>query len=108
MAGYNNVFDSKEEFDKLKGNILEGIENFSRYRNNNLTYGEIMYVMECILDNLRDASEKDAGKMQLSEKLEETLSFSSLASIVGRFVEVSVKKGIFDSAEEAYILHGEK
>ena len=108
MPGLNNVFDSQDEYDKLKGFILEGVEKFSDYRNQNLTYGEIMYVMEGILDNLRGTSEKAAKNVELAGMTKEALTFTSLAEIVSRFIEVGLKKGTLDSSEEAYVLHGEK
>ena len=60
IGSYKNVFDDKNEFNKLQDFILEGIQHFSEYRKGNLTYGEIMYVMECVLDTFRGTSEKDA------------------------------------------------
>ena len=54
MGSYKNVFDDKNEYNKLKEFIVGGISQFSEYRKGNLTYGEIMYVMECVLDEFRD------------------------------------------------------
>ena len=55
MESFKNVFDDPEELEKLKGFILEGIQKFSAYRNGNLTYGEIMFVLECVLDSMRES-----------------------------------------------------
>jgi hypothetical protein len=104
---YKNVFDSEEEFNQLKSSILEGIKKFSDYRNGNLTYGEIMYVLECILDELRDTSEKKAKKLRIYG-LNEAVNFSTLIGISSRIVERFVKKGILSSQDEAFILHGEE
>jgi len=60
IGSYKNVFDDQNEFNKLNDLILAAIQDFSNYRKGNLTYGEIMFVLECVLDSLRGASEKDA------------------------------------------------
>lgn len=106
LGGYKNVFDDQSEFNRLNDLILGAIQEFSEYRKGNLTYGEIMFVMECILDSMRGSSEKDAADANI-ENLEETPSFSLLLSITSRLVETMLKKGIIDSSEEKYVLHGE-
>ena len=107
LGGYRNVFDDQAEFAKLNDLILGAIQDFSEYRKGNLTYGEIMFVMECILDSMRGSSEKDAETATNIEKLEETPSFSLLLSLTSRLVETMLKKGVIDAVEEKYILHGE-
>ncbi len=107
MGSYRNVFDDQNEFNKLNDLILGAIQEFSDYRKGNLTYGEIMFVMECILDSMRGSSEKDAKTAQNIKGLGETPSFSVLLSVVSRLVESMVKKGIIDSNDEKYVLHGE-
>lgn len=104
MSGYKNVFDDQVEFNKLNDLILGAIKDFSEYRQGNLTYGEIMYVLESVLDTMRGTSERDA-KTRL--KTEKAPSFSELYSMTGRLVECLVKKGEIDSKDEAFILHGE-
>jgi hypothetical protein len=105
MDGLKNVFDSKDEFEKLRGFLLEGIQKFSDYRSGNLTYGEIMYVLECVLDSLRNTSEKQAKKLKGFGR---DISFSTLYEMTGRAVERLVKKGVISSADEKYIIHGEE
>lgn len=107
MGSYKNVFDDQNEFNKLNDLILGAIQEFSDYRKGNLTYGEIMFVMECILDSMRSSSEKDAKTAQPIKGLEETPTFSLLLSVVSRLVESMVKKGMIDSNDEKFILHGE-
>ena len=105
MQGLRNVFDSKEEFEKMKGFILEGIQRFSDYRTGNLTYGEIMFVLECVLDSMRETSEKESQKnIKHAGKL---ITFTSLLESTSRMVERLVKKGVLNSADEAFIIHGE-
>jgi hypothetical protein len=105
-GSYKNVFDDKAEFDKLQTLLHEAIAGFSEYRQGNLTYGEVMYVMECTLDELRTRSEQDAKTRFSIKGLREAPSFGLLMSITGRMVETMAKKGIISSGEEAYILHG--
>jgi hypothetical protein len=105
-SSYKNVFDDKAEFDKLEGLIHEAITGFSEYRQGNLTYGEVMYVMECILDGFRNRSEQDTKTRFAIKGLHEAPSFGLLMSITGRMVETLAKKGIISSGDEAYILHG--
>lgn len=107
MGSYKNVFDDQNEFNKLNDLILGAIQEFSDYRKGNLTYGEIMFVMECILDSMRSSSEKDAKTVKNIKGLDEAPTFSTLLSIVSRLVETMVKKDVIESSEEKYILHGE-
>jgi len=106
LGSYRNVFDDQNEFNKLHDLILSAVQEFSTYRKGNLTYGEIMFVMECILDNMRGTSEKEAQNHMISGL--ESPSFTTLLSITSRLVETMVKKGVIGSAEEAYVLHGER
>ncbi|HEX7511074.1 MAG TPA: hypothetical protein VF335_07235, partial [Chitinivibrionales bacterium] len=69
---------------------------------------EIMFVLECVLDSLRGASEKDALVVSKIKGLNEAPTFTKLLSISSRLVETMIKKGVINSAEEAFILHGEK
>lgn len=108
IGSYKNVFDDPNEFNKLHDLILGGIQEFSNYRQGNLTYGEIMFVMECILDNLRGGSEKDAQAHIHIKGLHDAPSFTTLLSITSRMVETMLKKGLISSGEEAFILHGEE
>ncbi len=108
LGSYRNVFDDKNEFNKLKEYILGGIQQFSEYRKGNLTYGEVMYVMECVLDEFRGHSEKDASAMSKIKGLHDAPTFSTLLSITSRLVETMVKKGIIGSKEEAFVLHGDE
>jgi hypothetical protein len=108
LGSYKNVFDDQNEFNKLNDLVLGAIQEFSSYRKGNLTYGEIMFVLECILDSLRGASEKDAQAGTKIKGLNEAPSFSTLLSITSRLVEVLVKKGAVSSSDESFILHGDK
>jgi hypothetical protein len=109
IAGsYKNVFDDKNEFNKLQELILGAVQRFAEDRKGNLTYGEIMYVMECVLDTFRGRSEKDAKARSAIRGLNEAPSFTTLLSITARLVETLVKKGMIGSSEEAYILHGDE
>jgi hypothetical protein len=108
LGSYKNVFDDQNEFNKLNDLILGAIQNFSEYRKGNLTYGEIMFVMECILDSMRGSSEKKAQTNTNIKGLNEAPTFTTLLSITSRLVEVMIKKSMINSGEEAFILHGEE
>jgi hypothetical protein len=108
IGSYKNVFDDQNEFNKLNDLILAAIQEFSSYRKGNLTYGEIMFVLECVLDSLRGASEKDAQVSSKIKGLNEAPSFSTLLVITSRLVETLVKKGVISTGEEGFILHGDK
>ena len=105
-VSYKNVFDDKAEFAKLQDLIQDAIAKFSEYRQGNLTYGEVMYVMECILDGFRNSAEQDTKTQFAIKGRHEAPSFGLLMSITGRTVETLAKKGIISSRDEAYILHG--
>lgn len=104
----NNVFDDKEEFNKLNGLFLQAIEEFKEYRKGNVTYGEIMYVMECVLDSLRNVSEKDARAKRFTDIFGDTPSFTVLLAAEARLIETLVKKKLISSQDEAYVLYGEE
>lgn len=108
IGSYRNVFDDQTEFNKLHDLILGAIQQFSDYRKGNLTYGEIMFVMECILDSMRNSSEKDALAHSRIKGLNDAPSFTTLMSISARLIERMVKKGLINSQDEAFILHGEE
>jgi hypothetical protein len=108
IGSYRNVFDDPKEFNKLNDLILGAIQQFSEYRQGNLTYGEIMFVMECILDTMRGSSEKDAKEHAVIKGLHEAPTFTSIISITSRLIESMLKKGMINSSEEAFILHGEE
>ena len=108
LGSYRNVFDDQNEFNKLHDLILNAVQEFSDYRKGNLTYGEIMFVLECVLDSMRNSSEKDAQTANRIKGLKEPPTFASLMSITGRLVECLVKKGLVNPADEAFILHGEE
>lgn len=108
IGSYKNVFDDQTEFNKLNDLVLGAIQDFSNYRKGNLTYGEIMFVLECVLDSLRGASEKDAQASSKIKGLNEAPTFSTLLSITSRLVEVLVKKGLVSTGDEGFILHGDK
>jgi hypothetical protein len=108
IGSYKNVFDDQTEFNKLNDLVLGAIQDFSNYRKGNLTYGEIMFVLECVLDSLRGASEKDAQASSKIKGLNEAPTFSTLLSITSRLVEVLVKKSLLSTGDEGFILHGDK
>jgi hypothetical protein len=108
LGSYKNVFDDQNEFNKLNDLILGAIQEFSDYRKGNLTYGEIMFVLECVLDSLRGSSEKDAQATKRIKGLTEAPTFSTLMQITSRLVETMVKKGIITSSDESYVVHGEE
>jgi hypothetical protein len=105
---YRNVFDDQDEFNKLNDLLLGAIQEFSTYRQGNLTYGEIMFVMECILDSLRGSSEKDAKAKAPARSMGKSVSFTTLLAVTSRLVERLVKKNVIASEDEAYVLHGEE
>ncbi len=108
MGSYNNVFDDQNEFNKLNDLVMDAIQKFSDYRKGNLTYGEIMFVLECILDSLRGSSEKDAATADDARKMGDAPSFSKLLAVNARLTEILVKKDIISLDDESYILHGEE
>jgi hypothetical protein len=108
IGSYRNVFDDPKEFNKLNDLILGAIQTFSEYRQGNLTYGEIMFVLECVLDTMRGSSEKDAQSANIVKGLHQAPTFTSIATITARLVETMLKKGVINSSEEAYILHAEE
>ena len=105
LGSYKNVFDDKSEFEKLHDLIIGAVQDFSNYRDGSLTYGEIMYVMECILDNMRGTQEKDADEVIKNIKAP---TFTTLMAITSRLVGTMMKKGVIGSEEELFILHGER
>ena len=64
-------------------------------------------MLECVLDSLRETSEKEAQKIRV-KGLKGGIRFSTLLESYSRLVEIMVKKGQIDAKDEAYILHGEE
>ena len=54
MGKYQNVFDDKQEFEKLFNLIVKGINDYTETRQGNVTYGEIMFVLESVLEEFSD------------------------------------------------------
>ncbi len=105
---YKNVFDDRDEFNRLNDLILGAIQEFTDFRQGNVTYGEIMYVMECILDSLRNTSEKESQKSVFSHSLGETPSFAHLLAVNARLVETLLKNKNISTNDELYVLYGEQ
>jgi len=99
LGSYKNVFDNQDEFNKLHDLILGAIQNFSEYRQGNITYGEIMFVMECVLDNLRNSSEQDLQSKKTIKGNMQPPSFTTLMETMARMVERMVKKKIIEPGD---------
>ena len=102
---FNNVFDNEEEFKKFFDLIIEAIQKFAEYRNGNLTYGEVLFVLESVIEKIKRDSEAKA-KVHKIEGLTEAPTFTGLMSIIARLIDTMENKGLINEDERNYIING--
>ena len=95
-----NIFDNEEEFDKLYSMIVETIEDYTETRKGNLTIGEIMFVLESILSELREKMEQETSNVDI-EWIHGNISFIRTIKILGKILKILEQKGII--SEEEYV-----
>lgn len=100
-----NVFDSKEEYQRFYDMVVGAIKNFTEYRQGKITYGEVMFVLESVLENIRRNSETKT-KVKKIEGMVQTPTFSVLMSVNARLLDVLEKKGLLNSSEINDVLNG--
>lgn len=105
MVEARNVFDSEEEFNRLRDTIMAAIDDFSDSRGGNVTYGEIMFVLESIVESFRQRCEGPDDD-QTPESLSGITRLSQLRAVLGKTLELLVEKGIVSREEETHILSG--
>ncbi len=102
-----NVFDNKNEYDKFYSLITNAIQEFASYREGRLTYGEVMFVLESILDDMRRSSENRA-KIHKIENMKDAPTFTNLLQISAKLLEVLNSKEVITSDDLNYILDKDK
>ena len=102
-----NVFDDKKEYDKFYAIISKAIQEFASYREGRLTYGEVMFVLESILDDMRRSSENRA-KIHKIENMKDAPTFTSVMQMSAKLLEVLNSKELISSDDLNYILDSEK
>lgn len=103
MVEARNVFDSEEEFNRLRDTVMSAIDDFSESRGGNVTYGEIMFVLESIIESFRQRCEgpdDDSGP----QSLEGMTRVSQLRGVLGRTLLLLIEKGIISREEEIHLL----
>jgi len=102
-----NVFDDKKEYDKFYSLITKAIQDFAGYREGRLTYGEVMFVLESILDDMRRSSENRA-KIHKIENMKDAPTFTNMMQVTAKLLDILNSKDIVTSDELNYILNHEK
>jgi hypothetical protein len=95
-----NIFDNEDEFEKLYAAIVETIEDYTETRKGNVTIGEIMFVLESILSELREKMEQETDNVDV-EWIHGNISFSRTITILGKILKILEQKGII--SEEEYV-----
>ena len=105
MLEARNVFESDEEFTRLRGAVMGAIDEFSRSRGGNVTYGEIMFVLEAIIDDLRKRC-GDSAEADEPIAIKKMTRVSQVRSILARMLSLLAEKGILSEEEESRLLSG--
>jgi len=100
MIETKNIFDNEEEFDKLYSTIVETIEDYTESRKGNVTIGEIMFVLESILSELREKMEQETISTDI-EWIHGNITFTRTITIMGKILKILEQKGII--SEEEYV-----
>ncbi len=105
MVEARNVFDSEEEFTRLRGAMMSTIDGFAVSRGGNVTYGEIMFVLESIIDELSThcKSPDSEGKRPSIEKMTRV---SQIRGVMARALHLLTEKGIISNEEEVQLVSG--
>ena len=104
MVEAKNVFDSEEEFMRLKGAVMAVIEEFAESRGGNVTYGEMMFVLESIVDELGQRCEASASAEPTS--IEKITRVSQVRGVLARMLHLLTEKGIINKEDESQLVSG--
>ena len=103
MVEARNVFDSEEEFNRLRDIVMSAIDDFSESRGGNVTYGEIMFVLESMIEGFRrrcEGPEDDAEP----KSLDDMTRVSQIRGVLSRTLQLLLEKGIISTEEERHLL----
>jgi len=100
-----NVFDSEEEFAHLRGAVMSTIEEFSAGRGGNVTYGEIMFVLQSIIDEFEQRCENHASP-DGPTSIDKMTRVSHIRGVLSRTVRLLTEKGIISKDEEGQLISG--
>ena len=105
MVKTRNVFDSEEEFATLRDAVMSTIDEFSAGRSGNVTYGEIMFVLQSIIDELEERCENHASP-DGPTPIEKMTRMSHIRGVLARTVRLLTEKGIISKDEESQLVSG--
>lgn len=105
MVEARNVFDSEEEFTRLRGAVMAAIEEFAESRGGNVTYGEMMFVLESIIDELGQRCEGNASGAAPTS-IEKMTRVSHVRGVLARTLHLLTEKGIISKKEESQLISG--
>jgi len=100
MIKTDNIFDNEEEFEKFYSMIVETIEEYTESRKGHVTMGEIMFVLESVLSELREKMEQETSDADI-EWIHGNISFTRTVTILGKILKILEQKGII--SEEEYV-----
>lgn len=103
MAKYQNVFDNRDEFDKLYNQIVEAIEEYSEHRKNNITYGEVIFVLESVLDSIKEKVIKENE----SSSNNDNISYDKTVKLLLGVIDLLDEKNVVTKEELEEYLRGE-
>ncbi|MBN2209603.1 MAG: hypothetical protein JW759_09960 [Candidatus Coatesbacteria bacterium] len=103
MVETRNVFDSEQEFNQLRDALMSAIDGFSESRGGNVTYGEIMFVLEAIIDEFGQRCEDSGGAPTSIDKMTRV---AHVRGVLARTLCLLTEKGIISKEEEAQLVSG--
>jgi len=104
MVETRNIFDNEEEFKRLYDAVMGAVEAFCNARGGNVTYGEIIFVLESIVEELGRRCDREGQRPVGS--IEEMKRVPQLGGVVSRMLRLLMEKGIISSEERDRIVSG--
>ncbi len=105
MVEARNVFDSDEEFMRLRGAVMAAIDEFAESRGGNVTYGEMIFVLEAVTDEFRQLCE-DPASAEEPTSIDKMVHASQIRGVLTRILRLLAEKGIISIEEESQLVSG--
>ena len=101
-----NVFDNEEEFQRLRDAINAAVDDFSKSRGGNVTYGEVMFVLESIIGELSAACDGQKAE-STPQSIDEMTRVTQIRGVLSRMLSLLKEKGIISDEEEVFLASSE-
>ncbi|MBN1592632.1 MAG: hypothetical protein JW941_05225 [Candidatus Coatesbacteria bacterium] len=105
MVEARNVFDSEKEFNRLRDAVISSIDEFSESRGGNVTYGEIIFVLESIIEEFGSRCDPSEASGE-SVPIDKMTRASQLRFVLAEVIHLLSEKGIISREEEEDLCYG--